>query len=543
MDKTELVSSTTESEKTNDQNINTRALKSGTVLNDQYEVKEVVGEGGFGITYRAFDKYLKINVAIKEYFPAQFASRNTVTGSNTLSVISGEREEYFKNGLKKYEEEANRLTKFSDKRGIVSVLNFFKENGTAYMVMEFVEGKTLKEYLDEKGGKISYKETLSMMQPVIESFKAVHSAGIIHRDISPDNIIITPEGEMVIIDFGAARTDEDEKSKTIMLKHGYAPPEQYYRNGKQGAWSDVYAICATMFRMISGCKLPDAMSLRSGDVKKPLLSQYSGDIPKRIEQIIDRGTEPNIDDRIKSMDELEHYLYGDSVLKAKKKKNAKASTKGYKIAFAGICTLIVAMIVIIIVAQNNAKTDNGVVDTTEEQGNMQAADTGKQGTEEVAKNTASEKVDDKQPEDKREFQNVADTKPDSFKATALPNENQLSFSGVSNGIQITGFDDNLTDVEIPVSVQGQNVVSVKKIGSNTITLFLNSGVKAIETGAFKNCVYLERVFIPNTVESIGQGAFNNCLSLKEVVVSENNPYYYVDGNTLYSKDGETVVSW
>lgn len=185
---------------------NARALPLGTILDGKYLLGEVIGEGGFGITYIGLDLNLHLKVAIKEYFPASFASRNTSTGAdNSIHVIRGEAGNYYRKGLEDYAREVNRLAQFASLPGIVSVLNFFYENNSAYMVMEFVEGITLKEYLRRNNEKLPWRKTLELLHPVILSLAQVHKAGMIHRDISPDNIMVTPDGQMKLIDFGAAR--------------------------------------------------------------------------------------------------------------------------------------------------------------------------------------------------------------------------------------------------------------------------------------------------------------------------------------------------
>ncbi len=224
-------------------------IKPGTILNNRYYVGKAIGEGGFGITYVGFDINLEIKTAIKEYFPKGCASRNAAI-SNSI-VPNEDKTEKFARGREKFISEARILVQLDNISGVVSVKDFFKENDTAYIVMEFVEGQTLKEYLKSHGGRISADEAVELLKPIIKAMAQVHRAGIIHRDISPENIMITPSGSAKLIDFGSVRLGED-KSSAVQLKPGYAPPEQYSSKGNQGTWTDVYALCATLYRAVTG---------------------------------------------------------------------------------------------------------------------------------------------------------------------------------------------------------------------------------------------------------------------------------------------------
>ena len=280
--------------------INTRVLAKGIILNQKYEIKSVLGEGGFGITYRAMDTVIDETVAIKEYFPSAYATRDNTNGKTSeLTVITGESMEGFHKGLEKFVNEAASLAKFQQEEGIVSVKNFFYENNTAYMVMEYIDGITLKEYLKQNGDKLPYGTVLSMMKPVMQSLSVVHKSEIVHRDISPDNIMVVKEGRLKLIDFGAARFigNEDEKSLTVILKEGYAPPEQYQTNGRQGEWTDVYAVCAVMYQMITGIvPIESPARVMDGDS----LAQIR-EIPRKVNRAIMKGMSIGIIDRYQTV--------------------------------------------------------------------------------------------------------------------------------------------------------------------------------------------------------------------------------------------------
>ena len=234
------------------------ALPIGTILNGRYLTGRVLGVGGFGVTYLAFDMTLEICVAVKEFLPSGIALRES--DRYTMTVSSPEEQPKFDNGASKFMDEARLLAKLRDVPNIVSVQDYFRENNTAYFVMEYVEGVDLMKYTQMRGGKLSFEEALRLILPVIDSLAHVHAHNLLHRDISPDNIVVTSNGISRLLDFGAARLAIDtEKSKSIILKHGFAPEEQYRKHGNQGPWSDEYALAATMYLIITGVMPPDAI--------------------------------------------------------------------------------------------------------------------------------------------------------------------------------------------------------------------------------------------------------------------------------------------
>ena len=224
-------------------------LQPGTVLLERYLIGMVVGAGGFGITYAAWDRILEQKVAIKEYLPGEFSTR--MPGNTEVTVYGGEKTEQFREGRDKFLEESKRLARMQNVPGIVQIYNSFSENGTAYIVMEFLEGETLDARLKRKG-KMSEQEALDIMLPVLQSLEIVHKEGILHRDIAPNNIFLTEGGEVKLLDFGAARcaTGSYSKSLTVLYKEGYTPEEQYRSRGEQGPWTDVYACAATLYRLV-----------------------------------------------------------------------------------------------------------------------------------------------------------------------------------------------------------------------------------------------------------------------------------------------------
>ena len=290
-------------------------LRPFTVLQNKYMIGRIIGIGGFGITYIGWDLNLQTYIAIKEYFPDSIASRDTSgePQNTVVTPIENKRDVYDK-GLKRYVEEAQNISKFYDLKGIVSVKDFFYENGTGYIVMEYINGINLKEYLNKRGGKLDEKLVLSLMKPVLESLYQIHNAGLIHRDISPDNIMVNDKGQIKLIDFGSARgkSAESEKTFTVILKHGYAPAEQYYSNGNQGPWTDIYSICATMYKMLTGNIPPNAVERMENDqYVRPSLCGVA--VSQRTESALARGLVVKAQDRYQNIGQLIADLYGENV--------------------------------------------------------------------------------------------------------------------------------------------------------------------------------------------------------------------------------------
>jgi len=239
-------------------------LRAGTLLYDKYIVGKVLGNGGFGITYLGWDKVLSRKVAIKEYLPQQFSTR--YAGENNVTIFTSDNELQYNSGLEKFLEEAKILAKFGDHQNIVSVYDFFKLNNTAYIVMNYVDGITLKEYLNAMGESIQYAKALGIIGPVMNALNSVHKVNILHRDISPGNIYMCKNGQIKLIDFGASRqVVGDLKSLSVILKPGFAPEEQYRSRGVQGPWTDVYAVAATFYRMLAGQAPQEALERLSED--------------------------------------------------------------------------------------------------------------------------------------------------------------------------------------------------------------------------------------------------------------------------------------
>ena len=276
-------------------------LKQGAMLHDRYLIGGVLGEGGFGITYIGLDTLLQYRVAIKEFFPNGMVNRNNTVSNEVQSISTESARELFSKSRENFLREARTLAKFSNESGIVSVKDFFEENHTVYIVMEYLDGITLKSYLAQVG-TISPYNTVCLLMPVFQSLKKIHEKKLIHRDISPDNIMLVDEN-VKLLDFGAAREFADERSLSVMLKHGYAPMEQYRRHGIQGTWTDVYAICATMYKCITGKIPPDAPDrVFDDEIKMP--SQMGIEIEPEFEKVLKHGLALKPDDRIQDIDEL-----------------------------------------------------------------------------------------------------------------------------------------------------------------------------------------------------------------------------------------------
>lgn len=283
-------------------------LLPGTVLKEKYLIGKVLGYGGFGVTYIGWDEVLQRRVAVKEYLPSDFATRSY--GSRRVTVFSGEASEQFRAGLESFLFEARRLAKFNAVTETVDIYDCFEENGSGYIVMEYLDGATVKELL-KKRKRLSVKHTRAVALSVLRGLSAVHKEGIIHRDIAPDNIFITKAGRVKILDFGAARyaTAVQSKSLSVILKPGFAPEEQYRSKGEQGPWTDVYALGATLYCMITGRRPEESIQRLAEDHVKPP-SELGIEIDSNMENAIMNSLNVRKEYRIQDADSFYRALQG-----------------------------------------------------------------------------------------------------------------------------------------------------------------------------------------------------------------------------------------
>lgn len=287
---------------------NSYSLQRNTGLIGRYVIQKVLGQGGFGITYLGIDKLYGNKVAIKEYYPQKIAMRKAQY-EDVVTVTSIEEKNNYNKGKKRFLDEAQVMARFNKNEGIVKILDFFEANNTAYIVMEYLEGITLKQYLG-KYGVIQFRNLIEMMLPLREALIEIHSQGLIHRDISPDNIMVQHNGKLKLMDFGAARdyTESGNKSLTVILKPGYAPPEQYQTHGVQGPWTDIYALCATIYKCLTGITPPDAIARVMDDkFKEP--DQLDGKLSPDIKKILWKGMNIFPEERYQDIGEFGEDVY------------------------------------------------------------------------------------------------------------------------------------------------------------------------------------------------------------------------------------------
>lgn len=294
---------------------NTLQLKPRTTLHDQYLIGRALGHGGFGVTYLAWDIGLETRLAVKEYLPNGVAGRGS--GETKVAAYSEQSQQEFEWGLDRFLEEARTLKKFSNSPGIVAIDTIFRDNGTAYLVMEFLDGWTLDEFLKRREGKITFETALRIMLPAIDALSAIHADGVLHRDISPDNIYLTRDGKVKLIDFGAARNALGQKSRnlSIILKEGYAPEEQYRASGVQGPWTDIYATAATMYRCVTG-RTPQPSLDRLADDKLQRPSEMGIEIDPAAERALMVALSLKASDRFQSMEDFKAVLTGSATVTA-----------------------------------------------------------------------------------------------------------------------------------------------------------------------------------------------------------------------------------
>ena len=288
-------------------------LPCGTLLQGQYLVGKVLGQGGFGITYLGWDQYLNVPVAIKEFYPSGFVTRDC-SFSLALTAYESQAGELLSSTRARFIREAQTLARLAEVKEVVHVRSYFQANNTAYIIMEYVQGVELGRYINLRGGRLTARETLTLMEPIMRALAQVHAAGVVHRDISPDNIMMLSGGGAKLLDFGAVRnlevTDPNRdlpRSTEAILKHGFAPIEQYQRRGALGPWTDEYALCATMYYCMTGRVPTDAPERMMGETAMGWAS-IPGLTPQQA-AALEKGMAIRASDRFPSVQELARQLY------------------------------------------------------------------------------------------------------------------------------------------------------------------------------------------------------------------------------------------
>ena len=316
------------------------ALRPNTILHGKYLVGNVLGQGGYGITYIGLDLALELKVAIKEYYPAGKAMRNNEKGNALYWRKSDSPEESWRNGCIQFLSEARKMARINSIPEIVSVRDTFEENNTAYIVMDYVPGMTMKEYL-KKNGLLTFEECVKLLSPVIDGLDKVHRQGLIHRDISPDNLMLTPEKKVYLLDLGAAKDMKDKIGGDVSAsKRGFSPIEQDTSTGSIGPWTDVYALAATIYYCVYGKLIPSSMKRYeqdtlsfSGKAKKPLTNKQIAVLKKAL-AIQQEGRYQSVKEMLTALQEA---------CESKKKKGGKLVA-----AIAGIAAVAAAAAMLIV---------------------------------------------------------------------------------------------------------------------------------------------------------------------------------------------------
>lgn len=330
-------------------------LSPGTLLRNRYRLGCVLGEGGYGITYFGYDTLLQNRVAVKEYFPVELCTRDTI-GGNSINILSGIPAKNYARGMHKYLTEARLLAKMEKQRVIVNVRDYFEDNRTAYIVMEYIEGITFTQLVHDYGGRIPEEELFPIVEPLFGALCSLHQYGLIHRDMCPDNLMLEKiadssdckircasicgiaasssenekqesvyrqtadgtgdqknnemsGGRVRLLDFGSARSSDSLKDTlTITLRHGFAPIEQYQQGGGQGPWTDVYALCATLYFCLTGITPPVATNRIIEDALIPP-SVLGAEISPSRENALMRGLRVQPHRRCRSIRDLWSALY------------------------------------------------------------------------------------------------------------------------------------------------------------------------------------------------------------------------------------------
>ena len=519
------------------------ALREGSILAEQYVVGRVLGQGGFGITYLAFDYKLRVKVAIKEFLPEGMAVRTN--GDAALAIYSGEKQESFDYGVERFLEEARVLAKFMGSRNIASVRNYFNENNTAYFVMEYIEGISFKNHIKIRGGKLKYRETLRILLPVMDALTTVHREGIIHRDVTPDNIYITKDNEVKLLDFGSARYSIGDKSKSldVVLKMGYAPKEQYLRHSRQGAYTDVYALAACFYVAITGILPPESLERMEKD-ELVKISAQGIDIPAKLENAIMKGLEVNAADRFQNMEEFKAAVtHGTSVskrnAKGSPKRNVFKKLKKQLIVASGIFLGVIIVATILLIAFREAEKldtpDSVLADSTGDELPPIESLSDPKPTKSLdisdAPTAPDVNINENESANENDNENEKGTPPIMQKSTQAPSiqnapiVKDLEYISANGQVAITKYRGSEADIIIPQIIDELPVTVIKKSAfekHETLTsVTLPNGVNFIEDRAFNGCSLLNAVYFEGNAPKTGEEVFGNTASNFKIYYKKN----------------------
>ena len=346
------------------------ALPEGTILAGRYLVGRVLGQGGFGITYIAIDIALDIRVAIKEYFPTGVAAREQ-NSIRVLPVPTSSNPNGFQKGCDEFQLEAKNLARFNSPN-IVRVRDYFLENGTAYIVMDYIDGSSLTEETARSGGRMPWNRVLSLFNPLILEMDKLHAQNLIHRDIKPDNMKIhrdalTGEEQLVLLDFGSARYFSGQRTQTYtaLVTPGFAPIEQYNERSRQGPYTDVYSLCASMYALLTGERPPDATARAAGDAIIIPINQKGVSVPGCVENAVMHGLAAKSTDRPQTMRELYNELNVSPVIPSSKGNNEKKFRQSNKVPWIFLAAAVIVFIAgLFLFLSGNSKTPAKTVTPT-----------------------------------------------------------------------------------------------------------------------------------------------------------------------------------
>ena len=477
-------------------------LPAGTMLDGsglhRYLTGAAIGQGGFGITYIAVEPDSGRRVAVKECFPIQCATR----GANGIMVEPKPGQgPQLQGALNSFLDEARLLAKQTELESVVQVLDFFSTNGTAYLVMEYLDGVTLQEKMKNEG-RLPSQKLLEMFHPLMRDIGLLHSSGIIHRDISPDNIMWMPNNSLKLLDFGCARSLEDGKSMSVLLKHGFAPVEQYQTRG-QGAWTDIYSLCATLYYCITG-KLPTPAveRLEGGALMPP--NELGAQLSEKQQEALLWGLEVQPANRPQTMELLMGQMYSDRKPSRPKKKRepnpgGRDSNQRTRIIGAAAAALVVIIAVIAIAASGGSGNDGRVSLSSA------PAVTGT-GQQLLPDTPSAEPSPSAEP-----------TEDPSTKVT----EDGLKYVDCGSYAKVVGFDGALSvALTLPEEIDGLPVTEIGAgafEGQERLQYFIaSSDLKRIGEAAFKDCDCLEVLYLARSAE-VGDGAFSGCTRLRAIM--------------------------